>query len=59
MEPLDIEDTCVLCKKGFVEENPVSVREKGLRTLARVSKEKDQEDLFQYVFAFFFSSRSI
>ena len=36
-------DVCVLCKKDFVEDDPVCVKEKGLKTLIRVSKEKDHE----------------
>ena len=32
--------TCVLCDKGFGEEPPVNLKEKGLRTLVQVSREE-------------------
>lgn len=41
----DIPHTCVICKQGFEDSNVnVKVYEKGLRTLAKVSREKEQHE---------------
>lgn len=39
---------CALCRKEFGEEEiPVSIQEKGLQTLVRVSKEREEVNLHQ------------
>ena len=39
-------ELCILCETGFSEENPsVHVKEKGLKTLLRLSKERKLTDL--------------
>ena len=39
-------EVCVLCNEGFDAENPViNVREKGLKTLVRLCREKDLDEL--------------
>ena len=46
---MDEELCCILCKEEFNEDDPaVSVKEKGLKTLIRLSKERDLEDLHRY-----------
>ena len=47
------EEICALCNEGFSEESlPVSVKEKGLRTLIRVCNEKELDDLSRYTFVY-------
>ena len=43
-------DVCILCKEGFDEKSPqVTVKQKGLNTLLRVSKEHDElEELSRF-----------
>ena len=38
-------EVCALCKAEFGNEQPVKVREKGLRSLVRVSAERELYDL--------------
>ena len=41
-------EVCVLCKENFDDEPPVQVREKGLRTLVRISEERELQELCRY-----------
>ena len=42
---------CALCNEGFSEESPpVSVKEKGLRTMIRVCKERELDDLSRFTY---------
>ena len=42
---------CALCNEGFSEESPpVSVKEKGLRTIIRVCKERELDDLSRFTY---------
>lgn len=42
-------ECCSICQEEFNEENPsVTVKEKGLRTLVRVCKDKELDDLCRF-----------
>ena len=44
---------CALCNEGFSEESAaVSVKEKGLRTMIRVCKERELDDLSRLIYLF-------
>ena len=53
-------DDCVLFQKGFDEEKEVQVHEKGLKTLIKISNEREQQELSRYLnvvlLTLFFSS---
>ena len=43
------EELCILCEEGFNHENhAVNVKEKGMRTLVRLCKERLLDDLHRY-----------
>ena len=44
---------CALCNEGFEDSDPVQVKEKGLKTLVRISSDRGLEDLCRYVIVYF------
>ena len=40
---------CVLCQKGFHEEQEVQVHKEGLKTLLRISDERELKELSRYL----------